>query len=243
MRLTRRVSIVGGGAYGLSHANDCNVYLVDGGKKLVLIDAGGGAGVDSILRNVSDLGFDAVRLELVVITHCHFDHIGGIPEIRRLTGCRVGVHEAEASAVEKLDPELTLSGMAKARGLRVEPIGVDLVLRDGETLRVGSVELKVLHTPGHTPGSICLFMRDGEKRVLFSGDVVSAQGRLGFINGPGFDLVAHKKSMGRLVELKADVLLPGHGTFVLSNANEHIKLYAMKMNAPWINIVTTLDFG
>jgi len=242
MKLTEHVSIVGGGAYGLSHTNDCNVYLVDGGKELGLIDTGGGAGVDSIMKNVRETGFEARKVKLVVITHCHFDHIGGIPAVRRLTDCRVAVHEAEVSAVEKPDPELTLGGMAGERGLKVEPTRVDVILRGGETEKVGSVALRVLHTPGHTPGSICLLMEDGGKRILFSGDMVSAQGRLGFINGPGFDLAAYKKSMRRILDWKADVLLPGHGTFVLSNAQDHVKLYSDKMNAPWINIVTSIDF-
>jgi hydroxyacylglutathione hydrolase len=242
MKLTERVSIVGGGAYGLSHTNDCNVYLVDGGKELGLIDTGGGGGVDSIIKNIGRLGLDAGRIGLVVITHCHFDHIGGIPRLRELAECRVAVHEAEVRAVEKPDPELTLSEMARGRGLEVKPTKVDVVLRGGEVLRLGSLRLEVLHTPGHTPGSVCVLLEDGGERVLFSGDMVSAAGRLGFINGPGFDLAAYKRSMKKLLAWRAEVLLPGHGTFVLSNAHDHVKLYADKMNAPWINIVTALDF-
>jgi len=242
MKLTKRVSIVGGGAYGLSHTNDCNVYLVDGGKELGLIDTGGGGGVDSIAKNIRGLGLDAGKIGLVVVTHCHFDHIGGIPKVRELAECRVAVHEAEARAVEKPDSELTLSEMARGRGLEVKPTKVDVVLRGGEVLRLGSLRLEVLHTPGHTPGSVCVLLEDGGAKVLFSGDMVSAAGRLGFINGPGFDLAAYKRSMKRLLARKADVLLPGHGTFVLSNAHDHVKLYADKMNAPWINIVTALDF-
>jgi glyoxylase-like metal-dependent hydrolase (beta-lactamase superfamily II) len=242
MWLTKHVSIVGGGAYGLSHTSDCNVYLVDGGRELGLIDAGGGGGVDSIAGNIRGLGLDAGKIGLVVVTHCHFDHIGGIPKVRELAECRVAVHEAEARAVEKLDSELTLSEMAGERGLEVKPTKVDVVLRGGEVLRLDSLRLEVLHTPGHTPGSICVLMEDGGKRVLFSGDVVSAAGRLGFINGPGFDLAAYKRSMTKLVAREADVLLPGHGTFVLAGAHDHVKLYGEKMNAPWINVVTTLDF-
>ncbi len=242
MRLLPDIYLVGGGAYGYSHPNDCNVYLVDGGDEMALVDTGGGAGVEAIFRNVGNSGLDPKRIRTAVITHCHFDHIGGNKRVKELSGCKIAVHEAEAKAVEELDPWLTLVDMAKRRGLVVDPAKVDISLRDGDELKVGRHRLRVIHTPGHTPGSTCLLLESEGRRVIFSGDVVSAQGRLNFINGPGFDLLAWKRSMKTLVGLSADALMPGHGTFVLSGARDHVKLYSDKMEAPWINIVTAVDF-
>jgi glyoxylase-like metal-dependent hydrolase (beta-lactamase superfamily II) len=142
-------------------------------------------------------------------------------------------------SIETLDV-LTLAERAKQRGLYVEASKVDVQLKDEDVLNVGKHKLKIIHTPGHTPGSICIFLEEWGKRILFSGDIVSAQGRLGFINGPGFNLDDWKKTLKHLVDLRIDAMFPGHGTFVLSDACDHIKLYSDKMNAPWINIVTEL---
>jgi len=235
------VYLVGGGAYGVSASEDCNVYLIDGGGVLILVDAGGGRGVDRILGNIKSLGFDPGRVELLILTHCHYDHMGGARGIRRETGCRVAAHEAEADEIEGLGP-LTLHEMARARGLEFEGVGVDLRLKGGEQLEVGDIVVEVLHTPGHTPGGVSLLLREEAGLDLFTGDTASAQGRLGWINGPGCNLEDWKRSIKRMVELRPDGLFPGHGVFVLSGALDHLKVLEEKMNAPWINIVTTVDF-
>lgn len=169
MRLVKNVYLAGGGAYGYSHANDCNIYLVDGGSSLALIDTGGGSGVEAIVNNIRSFGLDPKKVELTLITHSHFDHTGGNIRMKELTGCRIAMHEAEAAAYERLDPGLTLVEMAERRGLKVEAAKVDLKLKDGKVLKVGGVELKVVHTPGHTPGHICLFLETDGKRILSQG--------------------------------------------------------------------------
>jgi glyoxylase-like metal-dependent hydrolase (beta-lactamase superfamily II) len=241
LRLTDRVYLVGGGAYGVSALEDCNVYFIDGDGALALVDAGGGGGVSRILGNIRLLGFDPREIDLLVLTHCHYDHIGGASAIKLETGCRVAAHEAEVDEVEGLGP-LTLYEMARDRGLEFEGVKVDLRLRGGERLEVGEVELEVLHVPGHTPGGVSLLLRENGSLDLFTGDTASAQGRLGWINGPGCNLEEWKRSIRRMVELQPDRLFPGHGVFVLSDALDHLKLLDEKMNAPWINIVTAIDF-
>jgi len=237
MKLMKDVHLVGGGGFGYSHPNDCNVYLIDGGSDAVLLDTGCGLGVKEILQNIAMSGVDPSRITYTVISHCHFDHIGGNSEIKKATGCRIAAHESERDLIERLDSRMVLTEMAPSK---LEAAGVDVALKDRDLLSVGRHRLRVLHTPGHTSGSICVFLEIDGKKVLFSGDSVMSQGRLGWINGPGFDLEAYKRSLFRIVELKADSLLPGHGTFVLSGAHEHVKLYSDKLNSPWINIVTSI---
>lgn len=241
LRLTKRVHLVGGGAYGISSSNDCNVYLIDGGGTLALVDAGGGGEVERLLENIRVLGFDPNQVELLFITHCHYDHMGGAKEIKEETGCQVVAHESEIDEIEGLG-SLTLYEMARARGLKIEGVEVDLQLRGGERLGIGEIKVEVLHTPGHTPGGISLLLREGDVVDLFSGDTASAQGRLGWINGPGCDLRHWKRSIRRMLELNPERLFPGHGVFVLSGALNHIKMLHEKMNSPWINIITTVDF-
>lgn len=239
MRVFKDVYLVGGGAYGYSDASDCNVYVVDGGSEMALIDTGGGLGVEKIMSNIAEMGLKPNRIRVAVITHCHFDHIGGNKRAKELMGCEIAAHELAAPSIEALD-ELTLAEMARTRGINTEPTSVEMRLKDGDTITVGARKLEVVHTPGHTPGSICLLTTIEGKRVLFPGDTVSSGGRLGYINGPGFDLDAWKRSLKRLLDLKIDAMFPGHGTFLVSGAHEHIKLYSDRMNAPWINIVTAI---
>jgi glyoxylase-like metal-dependent hydrolase (beta-lactamase superfamily II) len=237
MKLMEDVYLVGGGGFGYSHPNDCNVYLVDGGGAALLFDTGCGLGVKAILQNTAKSGVDPSRVAYTVVSHCHFDHIGGNFEIQKATRCKIASHESEKELIERLDPRMVLAEMAPSK---LQAANVDMALKDGDLLSVGRYHLRVLHTPGHTFGSICLLFEIDGKKILLCGDSVMSQGRLGWINGPGFDLEAYKSSLARLVDMKVDVLLPGHGTFVLSGAHEHVKLYADKLNSPWVNIVTSI---
>jgi glyoxylase-like metal-dependent hydrolase (beta-lactamase superfamily II) len=239
MRLTEHIYLVGGNAYGYSAAGDCNIFMIDCGGSLTLVDTGGGKGVPNIIGNIERMGFDANNIEVAFITHCHFDHIGGNKGFKDATGCRIAAHEAEKKDIEELG-ELTLYSMSLEDGLTFEPTKVDTILRGGENMRVGSVEFQIVHTPGHTPGGLSFVMEEGGSRCLFPGDTVSAVGKLGFINGPGFVLPDWKASIKKMIALEPDMMFPGHGTFVLSGAMEHLALYEEKLNAPWVNIVTSV---
>ena len=239
MKLTDRIYLVGGSAYGYSAPGDCNMYLVDCGDELALIDTGGGKGIPKVLENIKAMGFDPASLDVAFVTHCHYDHIGGNKGIKEATGCKIAAHEAEKDEIETLG-ELTLYQMSLDSGLSFEPTSVDLVLRGNQRVSIGELEFEVIHTPGHTPGGISLKIEEGDATSVFSGDTASAQGRLGYINAPGFDLPDWKASIKRLLALKPDRLFPGHGVFVLSGAVEHLAVLDQKMNAPWVNIVTSV---
>lgn len=239
MKLTDRVYLIGSGAYGYSATGDCNMYLVDCNGSLAMVDTGGGNGVPRIMENMGKMGFDPGTLEVAFITHCHFDHIGGNKAIKDVTGCKIAAHEAEKEDIENLG-ELTLYEMGLENGLRFEPSEVDIELKGGERMEVGDVEFEIVHTPGHTPGGVSLVIRDKGVTNLFPGDTASAQGKLGFINGPGFSLKDWKKSIKKMLGLNPDRMFPGHGIYVVGGAVEHLTVYDEKMNAPWINVVTSV---
>jgi hydroxyacylglutathione hydrolase len=241
MKLTDNVYLVGGSAYGLSAMGDCNVYLVNCGEELAMIDAGGGKGVKRIIDNVKRDGFDPKTIKLTFLTHCHFDHLGGAHELKMLTNCNIVAHKREAHSIVNLDENVLLD-MAKVRGLTFDAPKLDRMLEDNAQIHVGNTSFKILHTPGHTPGCISIKMveKDG-KTSIFTGDIASTTGRLGFINGPGFDLPEWKRSIKRLIAEKPDRIYPGHNTFMLSGATDDLKLTDAKMNAPWTNIVTSVD--
>jgi glyoxylase-like metal-dependent hydrolase (beta-lactamase superfamily II) len=239
MRLIDRIYLVGGSDYGYSAPGDCNVYMVDCGGALALIDTGGGKGIPMVLGNIRRMGFDPVSLDVAFLTHCHYDHIGGNKAIKESTGCDIAAHEIEKDEIETLG-ELTLYEMAREEGLSFEPANVDVALHGNQRVKVGDLEFEVIHTPGHTPGGISLMIQDSGTTSLFSGDTALAGGRLGYINGPGCDLKNWKTSIKKLLALRPERLFPGHGVFVLSGATDDLALLDQKMNAPWINIVTSV---
>jgi glyoxylase-like metal-dependent hydrolase (beta-lactamase superfamily II) len=240
MKLTDSVHLVGGSAYGLSAAGDCNVYLVNCGDEFALIDTGSGMGVNRIIDNIKYDGFDPKKVKLAFLTHCHFDHIGGAQEFKQLTKCHLLSHKLEATSITHLD-ENVLMDMARERGLSFNSAKLDGLFEDRDKIQVGDTSFDVLHTPGHTPGCISLKIieKDG-KTSIFTGDIASTTGRLGFINGPGFNLSEWKNSIKRLIAEKPDRLYPGHNTFMMSGATEDLMITDAKMNAPWTTIVTSV---
>lgn len=190
------------GSPELTAPEDCCVYLLDLGD-LVLVDAGAGRSIPAILENIESLEFGHRPISAVIATHCHIDHVGGIPQLRERTGCQVIAHEQDAAAMEEGDPVKTA---AEWYNLQYPPTPVDYKLNEGrEVVKFEKGEVLCLHTPGHTPGSISVILdRDG-KRILFGQDIHGP-----FSDSFGSDLAAWKKSMEVLLGLKADILCEGH---------------------------------
>lgn len=177
-----------------------NAYLVEDPARgaAAVIDPGGEA--DAIL---SALEAESLRVEKILLTHGHFDHVGAVAEIRRRTGAPVHVHGDDAGRL------VTAARQGAMFGLRVpDPPPPDVLLADGDRIPFGAEEFRVLHTPGHTPGCVT-FVLGG---LAFVGDLIFA-GSIGRTDLPGGsydDLIAAVRS--KIFTLPDDtVLLPGHG--------------------------------
>jgi len=218
-----RVYAVGGP--GLSAGDDCCVYLVDAGDELVLIDAGAGPGLDRILKNVRSVGYEPHLITYVVATHCHIDHIGGLYPLVNLYGPKVIAHRLDLAGIEEVHDELTAAGMY---GMQYRPTRVDLVLQGEEEVhRLGDLDFHFIHTPGHTPGSISVYLDVQDGRVLFGQDIHGP-----FYPSWGSDLSLWRISMERLISLQADYLCEGHaGVYRGPRVREYIESYLKRYGA------------
>ena len=165
--IIRGVYLIGGP--GITSADDAAIYLMDFSGDLVLIDAGAGRSSSQIVRNIEMLGLNPSNISHLILTHCHIDHIGSAPFFKKQYGTKILIHELDAGAVESGD---TFKTAANWYGTTFPPTAVDQKLKGRqETLKFGSEELHCLHTPGHTPGSISLYLDREGKRVLFGQDI------------------------------------------------------------------------
>jgi glyoxylase-like metal-dependent hydrolase (beta-lactamase superfamily II) len=198
LKVWKDVYMVGGS--DLSHPYDCCVYLLDA-SDMVLIDAGAGMSFNKLMSNIEKLGFDPKKLKTILVTHAHIDHIGSLHRFQKEFGVQVIAHALDADEIEG-DGGIA----AKAYGVSYTPCHVDLRIKGSEeTLKIGKYELKVIHIPGHTPGSIAAYVDIDKQRVLFGQD----------IHGPyyphwGADPALAKLSLQKLIDLKADILCEGH---------------------------------
>ena len=168
-----------------------NCYILEDGKKAAVIDPGDEA--DRILAQLNQLD---VQVEYILLTHGHYDHTTAVPELHKaLPEAKIYIHQADANgAGSRLFP---LAGQVD-----------DLLLYDeGDTLPLGALTIEVLHTPGHSPGSVTLKAGD----VLFTGDTLFAGdcGRTDLRGGSWEEILV---SLGRLGKLEGNFhVLPGHG--------------------------------
>jgi len=142
-------------------------------------------------------------VELILLTHSHWDHIADVYALKQKTGARVYVHPLDAGNLihpgsDKLPLYFPIHG--------VEPDGF---LEDGQTLELGGLKIEVIHTPGHSPGCVCFYLR--EQKVLFSGDTLF-QGCIGGLHLPTAQPTLMRKSLSKLAALPPDTrVIPGHG--------------------------------
>jgi hydroxyacylglutathione hydrolase len=176
-----------------------NGYVVSAERDAVVIDPGGE--FEAITAYVA---LNALRVHAVINTHAHYDHLGAVDSVTERYGVPFYLHPADKELLQRANFYRTLF-------LGEEPIAIpqlDLELSDAMSLRFGKLKVDVMHTPGHTPGSVC-FEVDGE---LFTGDTVMAE-HLGRTDLPGGDREVLLSSVDRLRErYRSEVIIqPGHG--------------------------------
>lgn len=180
----------------------CTILVDPVSGEAIVVD--GGAEPERVLARLADLG---ARATTFVHTHAHIDHIGAYADLHDRTGAPGLLHAADVDLYGALAHQARLLGLPGARAI---PLGGDL--RDGDRLRVGEAELEVLHTPGHTPGSVSFAVRLHGATTLLSGDTLFA-GAIGRWDLGGSSAEAIVRSIrGRLlVYPDATVVVPGHG--------------------------------
>jgi glyoxylase-like metal-dependent hydrolase (beta-lactamase superfamily II) len=220
-----------------------NFYVVEEGGKFILVDAGTPRDWNFLAKTVSALGLELSSLDAVLLTHAHSDHIGFAERARTTAGARVFVHRSDLDVAKgekpgkndaKLTPYLvkaefyrTVFSLARRGGSRIVPVREASTFADGETVDVPG-RPRVVHAPGHTPGTSALFFED--RRALLTGDALATwnplTGRVGpqvMPAGLNRDTPQALRSLGALENVPADVLLPGHGESWTDGAVEAVR--------------------
>ena len=179
---------------------NCSVLGDEISREAIVIDPG-----DDISKIVEILTRHGLTAKMIVITHAHIDHIGGAAKLRALTGAPVYMHQADTMLSERLDMQAGWLGIETP-----EDPGIDTPAREGDILKAGAIEAHVLHTPGHTPGSISLYLPLESK--LIAGDTLF-KGSVGRTDLPGGDAAQIKRSIREKLYVLPDatIVVPGHG--------------------------------
>jgi hydroxyacylglutathione hydrolase len=179
---------------------NCSVIGDDETRQAMVIDPGDQ--IDDILRILKT---ENLTLKQIVITHAHIDHVGGAMKLKAATGAPILMNQKDEALLKMLDVQAAWIGMRPPGAVEV-----DEAVGQGRVLQVGGISLNVIHTPGHTEGSICLYFP--EQRILVAGDTLFA-GSIGRTDLPGGSYEKIMRSLhNQVLELPDETqVIPGHG--------------------------------
>jgi hydroxyacylglutathione hydrolase len=202
-----------------------HAYLVGDDSELVLIDTGMPGNASKIIDYIVKINKEPSEVKWIVLTHYHLDHVGSVQKLKALTGAAVAIHEDDVEFVAEKktlpSPKGVIGILVKVASFfyKTPTVQPDIILHEAD--RIGN--LAVVHTPGHTPGSISLY--DSEKKVIFVGDAFRFVD--GKIEGPPerftIDMDEGLKSIGKICQLEFDVMLSGHGEPLKPDASLRVK--------------------
>ncbi len=194
---------------------DSNVYVING-EIPTIIDTGTGFNSRMIIESIQKI-IKLNKIHQVLLTHEHYDHVGGVQDIIRETdgSGRIFAHRDIVSKLKE-----GKSTFAEMLGGVMPHIEVDVSLTDNMQITVGDEPFQVLFTPGHSIGSLCFYCKKHE--VLFSGDTVFAHGGFGRYDFPGGDFHSLLRSIERLATLKIKNLYPGHGPIIETCGKDNV---------------------
>ena len=206
-----------------------NSYVVSN-DEILLVDTGmpGKSGeIIDYIKNV--LKQDPADIKTIVITHHHFDHTGSLDKLKEITGAKVAIHSADADYISgKKTQHGSLFMIPVVMFMKIiyrsRPVKADIILEDGDEIG----DYRVIHTPGHTSGSICLY--NPNSKVLFVGDNLMCSNNK--IEGPRVlhEPENYKKSIEKLKNLDIDVILTGHGQAITAEANKKLETFLTELD-------------
>lgn len=184
----------------LGTATNCYIVGDEEVKEAMCIDPAGD--LDRILEMLQLLD---MKLKYIYLTHCHADHIGALEELREKTGATFLIHRIENENLR--NPEVNLTANLGIKNIEID---ADARVDDGDLLHIGNIELKVIHTPGHTSGGTSLYIE--KEKLVFTGDTMfkGTYGRTDLPTGSEKEIMNSIKN--KLLTLPEDtVIYPGHG--------------------------------
>lgn len=219
------------GVYLIEGLRVSHVYVLASEEGLTLIDSGAPGEADKIVKQIEEAGYASSDIRAIVMTHAHSDHTGCMAELARRSGAQVLAHRDEVDYLErraslpyKALMQRLLFGLSERLVFRFEPCKVGRSLQDGDIVEaLGG--LRVIHVPGHTPGSIALYQP--ERQILFCGDIFFHNNpKKGLVVSPpivSVDLAQARESARKLAALPVRSLCVSHGELVLESAQEKMQ--------------------
>jgi hydroxyacylglutathione hydrolase len=181
--------------------SNCAIVWDEESMEGIVVDPGGEP--ERVRRFLEDQG---ITVKGIFLTHGHVDHVSGTNKLKEATGAEAWLHEADLPLAERTAQQCLMFGIPMEQA----PV-VEHGLEDGATFTFGALAFEVLHTPGHSPGSCCLYFADADEPLLLAGDLLFA-GSIGRMDLPGGDQQKMKNSLDRVAALPDGVtVVPGHG--------------------------------
>jgi len=192
---------------------ESNIYLLKT-QRPALVDTGTGFSVHHTIKHIERV-IPLSEISVIILTHEHFDHIGGLSSLLDKIDSEVIIHQEGAATLEGGD-----DWSATMFGVTQPAVTVNQRVADGDYIHLGDARLSVLYTPGHSPGSMCLYHADTQS--LFSGDTIFADGGIGRTDLPGGNTDMLRESIYRMTKLKIKNLYTGHGPYIKDSGHEHV---------------------